>query len=85
MKTWAVQDAKARFSELLEDCVREGPQLVRKRGVDAAVLVPIDTWIRLQHQARPTLKDLLLSDKAKADLRIPKRGDLKRRRVLSAD
>jgi hypothetical protein len=27
MKTWSVQDAQARFSELLETCLREGPQL----------------------------------------------------------
>ena len=32
-------DAKARFSELLETCLREGPQLVTRRGADAAVLV----------------------------------------------
>lgn len=78
MKTWSVQDAKARFSEFLEDCVREGPQVVTKRGVEAAVLVPIDAWMRLQHQASPTLKQLLLSDTPR-DLDIPTRGSLKRR------
>jgi prevent-host-death family protein len=79
MKTWSVQDAKARFSELLDDCVQEGPQLVSKRGIDAAVLVPIDAWNRLQYQARPTLKNLLLSDAHRTDLPIPPRGGLKRR------
>jgi antitoxin Phd len=78
MKRWSVQDAKARFSELLDDCVREGPQLVTKRGVDSAILVPIDTWNRLQHQASPTLKQLLLSDGPR-DLQVPQRGRLKRR------
>ena len=38
MKIWPVQDAKARFSEMLETCLREGPQLVTRRGTDAAVL-----------------------------------------------
>ncbi|MFA6314000.1 MAG: type II toxin-antitoxin system Phd/YefM family antitoxin [Sterolibacterium sp.] len=32
MNTWAVQDAKARFSELLDACVSEGPQVVTRRG-----------------------------------------------------
>ena len=32
MKAWPVHDAKARFSELLETCLREGPQLVTRRG-----------------------------------------------------
>lgn len=78
MKTWSVRDSKARFSEFLEDCVREGPQLLTKRGVEAAALVPIDAWTRLQHQAQPSLKQLLLSG-APRDLDIPTRGALKRR------
>ena len=44
MKAWRVQDAKARFSGLLDDCRKEGPQLVTRRGV--AVLVPIEDWQR---------------------------------------
>lgn len=62
MQTWPVQDAKARFSEFLEACMSEGPQMVTKRGAEAAVLVPVDVWRRLQNAARPSLKQLLLSD-----------------------
>lgn len=79
MKTWPVQDAKARFSEMLETCLREGPQLVTRRGADAAVLVPVRDWRRLQHAARPTLKDLLLSEPGRGELDIPGRGGLRRR------
>jgi predicted nucleic acid-binding protein len=32
MQKWAVQDAKARFSEFLEACISQGPQMVTKRG-----------------------------------------------------
>ena len=64
MKSWPVQDAKARFSKLLDTCLREGPQIVTKRGSVAAVLVPIEDWRRLQKSARPTLKELLLTDEA---------------------
>jgi len=77
MKTWPVQDAKARFSELLETCLREGPQLVTKRGEKAAVLVPMDQWQRLA--AKPGLKELLLSDAGRAELLIPPRGKGRRR------
>ena len=79
MKTWQVQDAKARFSELLEDCLKDGPQLVTKRGVDAAVLVPVHEWKRLHDNARPTLKALLLSNEARTDLDLPPRGSHTRR------
>ena len=40
MNTWPVQDAKARFSELIEQSVKQGPQLVTKRGQATAVVVP---------------------------------------------
>ena len=80
MKIWSVQDAKARFSELLETCLREGPQVVSKRGAEAAVLVPVDDWRRLQRSARPTLKELLLADEPRAEFPLPVRGRRRRRR-----
>ena len=55
MKSWPVQDAKAHFSEFLNACEREGPQVVTRRGAEAAVLVPIDEWRRLAAASRPTL------------------------------
>ena len=57
---WQVYDAKARFSELLDATLKDGPQVVTRRGVETAVLVPIDEWKRLKAGARPSLKDILL-------------------------
>ena len=56
MHTWPVQDAKARFSEFLDACLLEGPQMVTRRGAEAAVLVlaPVQEWRRLQSAARTT-------------------------------
>jgi len=79
MKTWPVQDAKARFSEMLEACLKHGPQLVTKRGSDAAVLVPMEEWRRLRGGPVRTLKELLLTDEARGDLAIPPRGRHSRR------
>lgn len=79
MKTWPVQDAKARFSELLVACEREGPQVVTKRGVEAAVLVPFAEWRRLVGDIRPDLKDLLLSDEARSDDLVPPRRGTRHR------
>ncbi|MDP2787694.1 MAG: type II toxin-antitoxin system Phd/YefM family antitoxin [Pseudomonadota bacterium] len=81
MQTWPVQDAKARFSEFLEACIAEGPQMVTKRGAEAAVLVPVADWRRLQASARPSLKQLLLSDAGRGDLVLPARGQARRRNV----
>ena len=82
---WAVQDAKAKFSELLEACVRDGPQIVTKRGLETAVLVPVAEWQRLQASARPSLKQLLLSDAGRAELLIPERGRALRRKVRESN
>lgn len=81
MNVWPVQDAKSRFSELLDTCVTEGPQLVTRRGEETAVLVSITEWNRLHHHARATLKNLLLSDDNRVDFEIPARGKAKRRPV----
>jgi prevent-host-death family protein len=79
MDAWPVQDAKARFSEFLEACLSEGPQLVTRRGAEAAVLVRVDEWRRLQAAARPSLKQLLLADQGRAELVLPSRGKARRR------
>ena len=79
MKHWPVQDAKARFSELLERCVAEGPQMVTKRGTETAVLVPAAEWRRLNEGARPSLKELLLAPSPRGDIPVPKRGRLRHR------
>jgi prevent-host-death family protein len=85
MHIWPVQDAKARFSELLDTCLKDGPQVVSRRGAEAAVLVPIEQWRRLQHAARPTLKELLLADTPRGDIPVPPRGQSRRRSPPSFD
>ena len=82
-KTWSVRDAKARFSELLERRLAEGPQIVTKRGVETAVMVPIDEWRRLEKRARPNLKDLLLAPEARSDALTPPRPQHHHRRSPS--
>ena len=76
MASWQVQDAKARFSELLETSLSEGPQVVTRRGVETAVLVPIEQWRRLERLARPNLKELLLAPEPRTDTLAPSRRKL---------
>jgi antitoxin Phd len=79
VKSWPVQDAKARFSEMLDVCLSDGPQLITRRGVDAAVLVPLKDWQSLRRAAKPTLKELLLADAARGELNVSERGGRRRR------
>ena len=72
-RVWQVQEAKARFSEMLESAMDEGPQIVTKRGVEAAVLVRIDEWRRLRELARRDVKELLLAPEARTEQLAPRR------------
>jgi prevent-host-death family protein len=76
---WQLQEAKARFSEFLNAALKEGPQVVTRRGVEAAVLVPIEEWRRLQRESRPDIKELLLGPGPRFEDIVPRRGGWKRR------
>lgn len=80
--SWQVQDAKARFSELLETTLKSGPQVVTRRGIEAAVLVPIEEWKRLQRSSRPSVKALLLGPGPRFENLIPDRRKLRRRKPV---
>jgi prevent-host-death family protein len=82
MAVWAVQDAKARFSEMLDLCLGEGAQIVTRRGEQAAVLVPIKEWLRVSAAVKPSIKDVLLSDLGRGNLPVPERGKARHRKVV---
>ncbi len=67
MGSWPLQDAKARFSELVDVTLKKGPQVVTRRGVETVVVVPIEEWKRLTSSPRPDIKKLLLEDGPKFD------------------
>jgi prevent-host-death family protein len=46
-RRWQLQDAKNRFSELVDTALAAGPQVVTRRGKDAVVVVPVEAFRRL--------------------------------------
>jgi antitoxin Phd len=80
--SWQVQDAKARFSEFLDATIKNGPQVVTRRGIETAILVPIQEWRRLQDSARPSLKALLIGPGPRFEKLIPERGRFRRRPIV---
>lgn len=58
MHTWQLQEAKSRFSEVVDFTLREGPQLVTRRGQDAVVILSACDYRRLSGSS--PLLDLLL-------------------------
>jgi antitoxin Phd len=57
---WQIQEAKARFSEMVERTLREGPQIVTRHGKPVAVLVKAEHYRRLRAGGK-SFKALLAS------------------------
>lgn len=55
---WQLQDAKAKFSELVDKALHEGPQTVTRRGKDVVVVVSAEQF-ELMKKRQIDLKDLL--------------------------
>ena len=64
MREWALQDAKNRFSAVVDAAVAGDPQRVTRRGKPAVVVLAVDEYDRLRHFEKanaPTFADLLLA------------------------
>ena len=64
MAKWQLQDAKNRFSAVVDAAVAGNPQQVTRRGKPAVVVLAADEYERLRHLEKataPTLADLLLT------------------------
>ena len=59
MRTWQVQDAKTRLSEVIERARSEGPQSITRHGKERAVVLSIEEYRSLVAQ-RPDFKTYLL-------------------------
>ena len=57
MGTWQLQEAKSRFSELVEQSLSIGPQWVTRRGEEAVVVLAAADYRRMQQG--PSLVKLL--------------------------
>jgi antitoxin Phd len=57
-KSWALQDAKNRLSEVVTEALRSGPQVITRRGQETAVVVSFGEWTRLSRR-RGRLIDVL--------------------------
>jgi antitoxin Phd len=59
MSKWQIQEAKTRFSELIDRACTEGPQTITRHGTDRAVMLSITEYRKLA-ASRPEFKAHLL-------------------------
>ena len=49
MNTWKLQDAKAQLSDVIQQTIHHGPQLVTLRGKPTVVLISVEEYEQLTH------------------------------------
>lgn len=75
METWSLQDAKARFSELVRLVKANGPHIVSLRGKPEIVMMTLKDYEALQSQ-RPSLMQLMKSSPlAGMDMDVERKGE----------
>jgi antitoxin Phd len=47
MKNWQLQDAKNRFSEVVQKALEHGPQLITRRGIKTVVIMSVENYQQL--------------------------------------
>ncbi|MGD9144169.1 MAG: type II toxin-antitoxin system Phd/YefM family antitoxin [Anaerolineae bacterium] len=47
IKTWQLQEAKNKFSRVVEDAVNSGPQIITKHGEEVAILLSYASYQQL--------------------------------------
>ncbi len=58
--SWKLQDAKAKFSEVINNAISVGPQYVTRRGQEVAVILSAKEYENMTSN-KPTLKEFLLN------------------------
>ena len=74
MATWQVQDAKTRFSEVIERACTEGPQTITRHGTERAVVLSIEDYRALAAH-KPDFKAYLLGGPKVDDFSVERDRD----------
>jgi antitoxin Phd len=67
---WQLQDAKSKFSEVVERALAQGVQIITRRGKKVVVIMPFEEYERLTHQRGSLTQFLLSSPLAGSELLI---------------
>lgn len=79
---WALQDAKNRLSEVVNNAVREGPQTITRRGKETAVVLSMQDFQQLTTSQNSLVSFVRESPLAGAGLCLERNRDEGREVVL---
>jgi antitoxin Phd len=75
---WQLQEAKSKFSEVVDRALQQGVQIVTRRGRKTVVVIPFDEYEKLIHKKGSLVQFLLTSPLAGSDLSIERNPSLPR-------
>jgi antitoxin Phd len=67
-KVWQLQEAKGKFSELVNQAIKEGPQIITRHGEEVVVVISIDEYTNLKKPADDLVEFFRASPLVEADL-----------------
>lgn len=76
--TWQLQEAKSKFSKVVDRALAQGVQIVTRRGKKAVVVMPFDEYERLTHRTGNLAQFLMASPLSGSDLTIERDKSLPR-------
>lgn len=79
---WQLQEAKNRFSEVVDEALAHGPQTVTRHGREVAVIVSVEEYRRLKQPKGSLLKCLQVPAEYAVDLDVVRSLDLPRKTAL---
>ena len=75
---WQLQDAKNKFSKLVDKAQHSGPQVVTKHGKDTVVVISVDEYKKLTKPKKNLVNFLQSSPLAKEQLDLERNKDIPR-------
>lgn len=74
MSVWQLQDAKNKFSRLVEEAIANGPQVVTKHGVESVVVLSKKDYLKLSKKRKLVVE--VLKSAPQVDLDVSRSGEL---------
>ncbi|MEA2236824.1 MAG: hypothetical protein QOC81_1548 [Thermoanaerobaculia bacterium] len=71
---WAVQDARARFSEVVRKAKTEGPQWITVHGREEVVVIPVEEYRRMKGQPMGDVLIKMMQDSPLGDIEFEFEG-----------
>ncbi|MFZ1569247.1 MAG: type II toxin-antitoxin system Phd/YefM family antitoxin [Thiolinea sp.] len=75
---WQLQDAKSKFSQLVDSAIHHRPQFMTKHGSNAVVIISFEDYIRFIKPKDDLVSFLRTSPLAESDLDFSRNKDMPR-------